>query len=308
MNPLVSICCITYNQKNFIRDALEGFLMQQTSFSFEILIHDDASTDGTPEVIHEYEKQYPNIIKAICQPENKYSQGESINELYNFPRAKGKYLALCEGDDYWTDPLKLQKQVDLLETYPNMGMVCTGFTTLDMSTNSIHKQSAGNESAMLRGIMDRGKIVTATTLFRKSLYEQYAAELDIENIRFWKMNDYPLWMWFLKKSSVFYLSDLTSVYRLLPASASHFQHDWSRAQQFHQSFIEITKYLHEKKIITHAEYIQEVQTSFCNNCHIFIMTGRKRDFIKVLWLLLRRHQFRQFAKLSYLFMSRLFHS
>lgn len=307
MNPLVSICCITYNQKDFIRDTLNGFLMQQTNFPFEILIHDDASTDETPEIIHEYERQYPDIIKAIFQLENKYSQGESINERYNFPRAKGKYLALCEGDDYWTDPLKLQKQVDFLENHSDVGLVCTGLAVLDMSTNSIRKRVEEKESTMLRSIGDRGKIVTATTLFRKSQYERYADELDIKNIRFWKMNDYPLWIWFFKRSAIFYLSDVTAVYRHLPSSTSHFQQDWLRAQQFHQSFIEITNHLHEKKIITHAEYLQEFRTAYCNNCHIFIMAGNWRDSIKGLWLLLRRHQFRKFTKLSCLFMIHLFH-
>ena len=107
-NPLVSICCITYNHEKFIKDAIEGFLMQKTDFPIEILIHDDASTDGTTEIIKKYEKEYPDLIHAVYQTENQYSQGKKV-----FPilanQASGKYIALCEGDDYWTDPLKLQK-------------------------------------------------------------------------------------------------------------------------------------------------------------------------------------------------------
>src|SRR5690606_15609661 len=107
----VSICCITYNHEPFIRQCLDGFLMQQGDFEYEILIHDDASTDGTTKIIQEYELKYPEIIKPIIQTQNQYSQGvRGINFIYNFPRAKGEYIAMCEGDDYWTDPLKLQKQ------------------------------------------------------------------------------------------------------------------------------------------------------------------------------------------------------
>ena len=86
--------------------------MQKTDFPFEILIHDDASTDGTADIIREYEAKYPDIIKPIYQTENQYSKGIKVSQVYQFPRAKGKYIALCEGDDYWTDPYKLQKQVD----------------------------------------------------------------------------------------------------------------------------------------------------------------------------------------------------
>ena len=114
--PLVSINCITYNHCKYIRDALEGFLMQITNFPVEILIHDDASTDGTAEIIKEYEKQYPWLIKPVYQTENQYSKHNGTISKIQYGRARGKYLAFCEGDDYWTDHYKLQKQVDFLES------------------------------------------------------------------------------------------------------------------------------------------------------------------------------------------------
>lgn len=115
MLPLVSISCITYNHVEYIRQCLDSFLMQKCDFKFEILVHDDASTDGTSEIIREYQEKYPDIIKAIIQTENQYSKGVRVTSVYNFSRAKGKYIAMCEGDDYWIDSLKLQKQVDFLE-------------------------------------------------------------------------------------------------------------------------------------------------------------------------------------------------
>ena len=111
----VSISCLAYNHEPYISKCLDGFIMQKTDFPFEVLIHDDASTDRTADIIREYEAKYPDIIKPIYQTENKYSKGIGITKTYQFPRAKGKYIAMCEGDDYWTDPLKLQKQVDFLE-------------------------------------------------------------------------------------------------------------------------------------------------------------------------------------------------
>lgn len=113
--PLVSICCITYNQGNYIRDAIEGFLMQRTTFPIEIIIHDDASTDNTVKVVNEFAEKHPDLIVPIYQTINQYSQGIKPWPNFVFPRARGKYIALCEGDDYWTDPLKLQKQVDFME-------------------------------------------------------------------------------------------------------------------------------------------------------------------------------------------------
>jgi len=113
---MVSIACLTYNHERYIADAIEGFLRQKTNFKFEILIHDDASTDRTQSIIREYEEKHPDIIKPIYQKENQHSQGKNATVI-NCSRSKGKYIALCEGDDYWTDEYKLQKQVDYMESH-----------------------------------------------------------------------------------------------------------------------------------------------------------------------------------------------
>lgn len=120
--PKVSILCITYNHGKFIRDALDGFVMQKTNFPFEVLIHDDASTDGTADIIREYEQKYPDIIKPIYQTENQWSHGVEIGPKFQWPRIRGKYVAVNEGDDYWTDPNKLQKQVDFLDAHPDFNV------------------------------------------------------------------------------------------------------------------------------------------------------------------------------------------
>lgn len=116
--PLVSIICLTYNQEKYVRDCLDGFVMQQATFPYEVLIYDDASTDSTPAIIQEFADKYPKIFKPTLYKKNNYSQGLGFVGYYEgIKQARGKYIAYCEGDDYWTDPHKLQKQVDFLETH-----------------------------------------------------------------------------------------------------------------------------------------------------------------------------------------------
>ncbi len=125
-SPLVSICCVTYNHAPFIRQCLDGFISQRVDFDYEIIINDDCSTDGTIEIIKEYKEKYPDIIYPIFHEKNQYSQGvRGIFSKFCFPIAKGKYIAICEGDDYWDNPCKLQLQVDFLENNSDYSMCFT---------------------------------------------------------------------------------------------------------------------------------------------------------------------------------------
>ena len=121
--PMVSVCTITYNHEKYIRDCLEGIVTQKTNFPFEAIVHDDASTDKTADIIREYAEKYPDIIKPVYQTENQHSKGIRISATFIYPKVRGKYIAICEGDDYWTDPYKLQKQVDFLEANPDYYLV-----------------------------------------------------------------------------------------------------------------------------------------------------------------------------------------
>ena len=116
--PRLSVVCLAYNAAPYIRTALDGFLMQKTDFPVEVLIHDDASTDGTAEIIREYAEKHPDVIRPVFQRENQFSKGVSVSSTVLWPLIRGEYVAVCEGDDYWTDPLKLQKQVDWLDAHP----------------------------------------------------------------------------------------------------------------------------------------------------------------------------------------------
>lgn len=122
--PMVTVWCLTYNQKNFIRDALDGFVMQRTNFPFEVIVHDDASTDGTTDIVCDYATKYPHIIKPMIETVNQWQKGglKHIVAIMNEKHRRGKYIAFCEGDDYWTDPEKLQRQVHFLESNPDYSM------------------------------------------------------------------------------------------------------------------------------------------------------------------------------------------
>ena len=164
--PLVSIFCITYNHSSYIRQCLDGFLIQKTNFPFEVLIHDDASTDDTAGIIKEYEAKYPDIIKPIYQVENQYSKGLDINIVYNLPRARGKYIAMCEGDDYWTDPLKLQKQVDFLESHTDYSMCFHSVWKLE-NGNTTHFVNIAKSEISVWDIINNWLVPTCSVLYRK---------------------------------------------------------------------------------------------------------------------------------------------
>lgn len=116
-HPLVSVKCLAFNQEKYIAQTLDGFLIQETDFPFEVIVHDDASKDRTAEILREYEKKYPLIVKPVYQTENQWSKHDgSLTRAANAP-LKGKYIAECEGDDYWTNPNKLQMQADFLESH-----------------------------------------------------------------------------------------------------------------------------------------------------------------------------------------------
>lgn len=214
--PLVSICCLTYNHSKYIRQCLDGFMIQKTSFSFEVLIHDDASTDGTQEIIDEYKNRYPDIIKPIYQKENQYSKGINVSKVYQFSRAKGKYIALCEGDDYWTDSFKLQKQVNAIEQDDKIGFVYTKFKLVDCENNtidyirSVEQQFAKSKSGLLFPILLKNNFPqTLTVLFRKELLDGVE-----EYYRF--VYDWPIFLHICGQCKSVFLNEIMGCYRINP--------------------------------------------------------------------------------------------
>lgn len=212
-NILLSISCITYNQELFISQCLEGFLIQKTNFPFEILIHDDASTDRTADIIRDYEQKYPDIIKPIYQKENQYSKGvRGIAARFNFSRAKGKYIAICEGDDYWTDPDKLQKQVDFMEANPEYTLVYHRVNELWEESGIIKPETMNSSNEELSyTVLDLAKgnfIHTPSVLIRSN-------SIDFNKFtESSKVIDYYYWMLCAQNGKIKYLPEIMAVYRI----------------------------------------------------------------------------------------------
>ncbi|HJV31902.1 MAG TPA: glycosyltransferase, partial [Bacillales bacterium] len=249
--PLVSICCLSYNHESFIRQCLEGFLMQKTDFPFEVLIHDDASTDKTADIIREYESENPDIIKPLYETENQWSKGRGGSKEFNFPRAKGKYIALCEGDDYWTDPYKLQKQVDFLEANQEYGLVHTDIEYVDTSSKAIEPTAdlhKGIKGRVFNGYIwdyylnNNGFILTCSCLFRNSLLS-----LDLANR--WFISDGWLFMELSRKSQVFFIPEKTSCYRLNPNGLMISNSEYITGRYYHALLDQIYLFYKDKNQI-----------------------------------------------------------
>lgn len=212
--PIVSICCIAYNHGRFIMEALNGFLIQETIFPFEILIHDDASEDKTPEIIKSYAERYPNIIKPIFQDINQYSKKVKINATFNFPRAAGKFIGLCEGDDYWVSPNKIQEQVLILEQFPHINLTC--HPAFVLRQGCIEEKLFGYKGLTNRTINPTSVILggggfaaTSSLLFRRSCISEI-----IEFMNVCPVGDMPTQnIASISGRGCFYLAELRSVYR-----------------------------------------------------------------------------------------------
>ena len=216
---VVSIRCLTYNHAPYIRQCLDGFVMQKTNFRFEAIVHDDASTDGTQDIIREYEKKYPDIIKPIYEKENQYSKHDgSLGRIMNSAMSpSSKYIAVCEGDDFWTDPYKLQKQVDYLETHPECGLVHTKHKKLVEETGEF-KDGWAEETDFEKNLI-RNRICTLTTCYRSYFLVDYAKE--IQRSPNWPMGDAPFWLFIMSQATSKLIPDETGVYRVRRESASH---------------------------------------------------------------------------------------
>lgn len=210
---VVSVSCITFNHETYIARALDSFLMQKTNFKYEILVYDDASTDGTQEIIREYEKKYPDIIKPYYQTENQYSQGKyNVEGFFNYPRAKGKYIAMCDGDDYWTDDRKLQMQVDYMEKHPECAM-CLHAARIETEEKAIQsleiRPYKKNRLISAEEVIDKpSNYPTASLLFRT----EYTRDLQ-DYYYVSPVGDIPIQIHMAAKGTVYYMDRKMSVYQ-----------------------------------------------------------------------------------------------
>ena len=212
LNPTVSILCSTYQHQKFLRDALNGFLWQKTTFPFEIIVHDDASEDGTQEVIREYVNNYPLIFRAILQEENRYSKNEKPTS-FSFAIARGKYIALCEGDDFWTSEDKLSTQIAKLEASPHASACFHSADDLNENTREFIASRWAPpfpaEEYTLNDLLEHGNFVpTASLVFRRELIENLPALLS--NV---PHGDFAILAKLLTCGPFLYINKSMSVYR-----------------------------------------------------------------------------------------------
>lgn len=242
MPPVVVIHCYTYNHEHYIKETLEGFINQKTNFHFVAIIHDDASTDNTASIIKDYANKYPDIIKPIYEIENQYSKGDgSLGKVMNIASdlTQSKYIALCEGDDYWTDPYKLQIQVDFLESHSDYGLCYTKVKRLDQR-KSRFIDIWGGPGETFMSFLQSNTIPTLSVVYRRDLRSCYVQEIN-PYIHNWMMGDYPMWLYFASKSKIKFLDCVTGVYRKLPESASH-SNSINKIYNFRKNYYEIKDY------------------------------------------------------------------
>lgn len=211
---MLSIQCLVYNHEPYLRECLDGFVMQKTNFKFEAIVHDDCSTDGSTAIIKEYAEKYPNIIKPILETENQYSKGGGLLRKIMDSHMRGKYVALCEGDDYWTDPTKLQRQVDFLETHPDFTMCFHNAAVRAESGRDWYDCFGKLETREYKAseIIKYWKVPTCSIVVRKEVY------LQRPNNPKYRMGDNVLVMTCLTYGKVWCIARKMGTYRLTPTS------------------------------------------------------------------------------------------
>lgn len=213
---MVSICCMTYQHANYIRQCLDGFVAQKTNFGIEIIVHDDASEDGTAEIVKEFETAHQELFKCVYQTENQFKKQNSFFKVM-LPMCSGKYIAYCEGDDYWTDPLKLQKQVDLLESHPGSSFSFSKVELLfekELPTHSYQNMDHYPSVIPISDYLDNYyPIPMLTKVFRRSYLKNYNDDdwAWLKQVRF---TDNVLHMIDLMQGPALFLNEVTGVYRI----------------------------------------------------------------------------------------------
>lgn len=220
----VSVICLAYNHEAYIRDALEGFVSQKTNFKFEVLIHDDASTDGTADIIREYEAKYPDLIRAVYQTENQYSRRVPPDRTFLVPILRGEYIAWCEGDDFWCDPYKLQKQFDYMQAHPQCN-ICTSravFADHDTGRCTVRPKQAMSRTYTTEEVIMLGGLYFATATFFMR------AETFISMPRSFLARHFGDWQLLIYGSTgggCYAMQDVTAVYNN-KRSGSHTEKTW----------------------------------------------------------------------------------
>jgi len=275
---MVSVVCLAYNHERYIRKALESFVMQVTNFRYEIIIHDDASTDNTANIIREYEKKYPDLIHPIYQTENQYSKGVNV-ELIAEEHSRGKYIAYCEGDDFWTDAYKLQKQFDYMEAHPECSLcVHAAFRVNDEGKKlnyHIRPNTGNKEYTVEEVIIGGGGLFPTCSYFSRAKYSKNMPEFYINA----PVGDYPFAIYMALKGKVYYMDEFMSSYRV-NAIGSWTVKEFSDINKRIRHFQRIADMLDEINEYTYFKYAETIRRTKLNNQFQLLLEQEKIKEIK----------------------------
>lgn len=246
---IVSVYCTAYNHERYIRQALDSFVMQQTNFKYEVVIADDASTDRTADIIREYEIMYPEIIKPIYYKENQFSRGiPKVNTMMEHSR--GKYIAVCEGDDFWTDIHKLQIQVDYMEAHPECSLcIHSAYNVKDdgvIDEHNVFNKVGETRKVTTEEVIRNWIAASSSQLYRKDVIEYpIPFKQDCVNM------DYCRMAYLALKGEVYYIDKLMSAYRTQSVGSINWVYHKNVVKQ-RESFIKFAKML--ERLDEYSEY------------------------------------------------------
>lgn len=305
INFEVYVQCMTFNHAPYIVDAMDGFCIQNTNFPYVCVVMDDASTDGEQDEIRNYlqdnfDLEDTNIVRneetkdyiltfarhktnhncffaVYLLKYNHYSIRKSKDPYLKEWKDNCKYIALCEGDDYWTDSNKLQLQVNYLNEHNDCGLVYSQadiFSQNDKKTIGIW----GKQTEMIELFSSSSQIPTLTTCFRKSLYYEYLDS--IKNDPVWVLGDVPLWLYFMHYSKVFFIPQVIGCYRLLEESASHSNDFYKRAHFIYGAFMCRQYYAQKYKGTEIARKVARIRVENMLNHSFNYNKSLKQDLLK----------------------------
>lgn len=276
----VSILMPTYNHEKYISQAVESVLAQKVDFEIELLINDDCSTDGTAAIASEYAKKNPEKVKFFHQEKNL---GLMKNYKFLLEKASGKYIAVLESDDVWTDPLKLQKQIDFLETHSDYSLVCTAYDRIDEKGNVLGTVTNDYYQALngkwYEDLLCRCYIGALTVCFSRTAFDSFCNIDDYVELGF-RTFDYPTWLLIAASSKCHYLSDNTASYRNITTSISH-SGSYEKRITFEKSVCSIQNYCMKKNpVSTEFDYFRFNECREKKFLELALSFGRLRDFVK----------------------------
>lgn len=227
---MVSVLCNAYNHEDYIAETLQSFLEQKTDFKYEIIVHDDASKDGTAKIIAEFAEKYPDIIVPLLETENQYFKCACITHEIDLPVARGKYIAFCEGDDFWTDPNKLQLQVDIMEADESISMCC--------HANRRIRAKGKREINIMRATIMKDGFIGCEDCLSESNFPHMSSMLWRRDdyvkmpsaFKGLPVGDYPLRAYFLSLGKIYYIDRVMSSYRVMTRSS------WSKMFRYNMAY------------------------------------------------------------------------